>query len=83
MVIGLKYGRTNAEDIEAREKTYEKVHELVKRFSEKHGSIVCKELLGIDMSTLEGYNRIEELGLFDSLCPKFIRSSAEILEQLL
>ena len=83
MVIGLKYGRTIAEDIEARETTYKKVHELVKRFSEKHGSIVCRELLGIDMSTEEGYNQIEELGLFDSLCPKFIRSATEILEPLL
>lgn len=83
MVIGLKYGRIRAEDREAREKTYEKILEFIDVFTSKNGSTVCKELLGHDMSTPEGFRKAEEAGLFDSLCPKLIQSSMEILEKIL
>lgn len=83
LVIGLKYGRIEAEDLEAREKTYEKVLEFIDRFKGVNGSTICKELLGYDMSTPEGFQQAEEAGLFETLCPKLIQSSMEILEKIL
>ena len=83
LVIGLKYGRIEAEDLEAREKTYEKVLEFIDRFKGVNGSTICKELLGYDMSTQEGFQQAEEAGLFETLCPKLIQSSMEILEKIL
>lgn len=83
MVIGLKHGRIQAEDLEAREKTYEKVLEFIEHFTASNGSTVCKELLGFDMSTPEGFQEAENAGLFDTLCPKLIQSSMEILEEIL
>ncbi len=83
MVLGLKYGRTQAEDLEAREKTYEKVLDFIERFSASNGSTVCRELLGYDLSTPEGFQQAGDAGLFDTLCPKLIQSSMEILEKLL
>jgi C_GCAxxG_C_C family probable redox protein len=83
MVIGLKYGRTRAEDEETKEKAYELVKEFVKRFQERNGSIECRELLGHDMSTPEGYKIIYEKGLTKELCPNFVQDAVEILEQIL
>jgi C_GCAxxG_C_C family probable redox protein len=83
MVIGLKYGKTKAKDEGARDKTYELVGEFVARFKDRHGSIVCKELLGCDLSNPEGLKIASEKGLFDTLCPQFVRDATEILEEIL
>ena len=83
MVIGLKYGRVLAEDSDAKEKTRSLIKESVKQFKERHGSIVCKDLLEVDISTIEGMEAAEEKGFFEIHCPKFVRDAAEILENLI
>ncbi len=83
MVIGLKYGRTKVEDNDAREKTYELVKEFVRRFESLNNSIVCKELLGLDISTPDGRRIAEEQKLYTTLCPKFVKDAAEIIEEIL
>lgn len=83
MVIGLKFGRTNVEDKEAKEKTYSLVQEFVTGFIARNGSISCRELLGCDLSTQEGRSFAEEHKLIDSVCPKFVRDAAQIVEQIL
>ena len=83
MVIGLKYGRNQADDLEAKEKTAALILEFVKTFKDRHGTITCKELLGYDISIPEQYNLAEEQGLFETKCPNFVKVAAEILEQIL
>jgi C_GCAxxG_C_C family probable redox protein len=83
LVIGLKYGRTKAEDIQAREKTYQVVREFIKRFENLNESIICKDLLGQDLNTKEGLRFVEEEKLFETLCPKFVQNATEILENLI
>jgi len=83
MVIGLKYGKTKAEDEGDRDKTYELVHEFVNRFQSRHGSIICKDLLGYDLSNPKEGETAKEKGLFDTLCPPFVRAAVEILEEIL
>lgn len=83
MAIGLKFGRTEADDTLARDKTYEMVRNFMQKFRSRHGSIICKELLGHDLSTEEGYDRAEKDGLFENLCPKFVRDASEIVGGLL
>lgn len=77
MVIGLKHGRTIADDEQSQEKTCSLVNEFVNRFRSRTGSIVCRELLGCDMNTAK------ENELFTTLCPKYVRAAAETLEQIL
>ena len=79
MVIGLKYGRSTIEDKEAREKTYALSNEFVKMFESRNGSIVCKDLLGVDIGTPEGSNAAREKNLFITMCPEFVKDAAEIL----
>lgn len=83
LAIGLKHGRTKAEDLEARDKTYAIMREFMARFKDRHGSLRCKELLGYDLNTDIGMHLAHESGLLDTLCPNLVRSAAEILENLL
>jgi C_GCAxxG_C_C family probable redox protein len=83
MAIGLKYGKAKAKDDAARDKTYELVREFVNRFQARHGSIICKELLGYDLSNPQEGEAAKEKGLFDTRCPQFVRDATEMLEEIL
>ena len=83
MVIGLKYGKTTDTDADADAETFKRIAKFVEGFRARHGDLDCSKLLGIDMSTPEGVKAAEEAGLFTSLCPKFVRSGCEILDEVL
>jgi C_GCAxxG_C_C family probable redox protein len=83
MVLGLKYGAVSPEDMQAKELTYEKVRDFAARFKERNGSLVCRELLGYDINSPIEYLIVKEKGVISTLCPKFVRDAAEILEEML
>ena len=83
MVIGLRYGKTRAEDNESRDKTYRLVQEFAERFEAHNGSIMCRELLGCDISTPAALEMAREKGLFETLCPRLVQDAAEIIEEIL
>ncbi|TKY91488.1 MAG: C_GCAxxG_C_C family protein [Candidatus Methanomarinus sp.] len=83
MVIGLKYGKTRAEDEQIEEKAYSLIQEFVDKFNSRNGSIICRELLGYDISTPEGMKLAKEKNLFITICPKLVQDAAEIIEQIL
>ena len=83
MVLGLKYGNSTIEDRKGKAKTYEKIAEYINRFKARNDSVMCKELLGCDITTTEGAKKARENGLFDSVCPKIVPEAAEILEEML
>lgn len=76
MALGLKYGYTVFSN-EAKEKVYSIVRDFITRFKEKNNSILCRELLGADINTPEGREKAH------TICPKLVRESAEILEEIL
>lgn len=82
MVVGLKYGRDKADDKQSKERTYELVKEFVNRFVSRHGSILCRELLGCDLSTPEGRQFAKDHKLVESVCPQYVRTAAEIIEEI-
>jgi len=83
MVIGLKYGRTRADDNEAKEKTYELVKEFTQKFRARNGTIICRELLRCDLSTPEGQRIAKDKELFSTVCPGFVKDAVDILEEVL
>ncbi len=83
IVIGLKYGHTEAKDKETKAKNYAIVRTFAGRFRAGNGSLLCRELLGCDISTAEGMETARQKGLFTELCPRLVRSAAEILEDVL
>jgi C_GCAxxG_C_C family probable redox protein len=83
LAIGLLFGSTGPEEKAAKDKTYAVTREFTARFTQKHGTVSCTELLGCDPSTDEGLSRAREQNLTRTLCPRYIRDAVEILEGLL
>lgn len=83
IVIGLKHGQTDAKDKETKEKNYSRIQELTRCFRSRNGSLLCRELLGCDLTTPEGREAAKQKGLFAERCPRFVRDAAELLEEIL
>lgn len=83
MVLGLKYGHFESENNEQKQRAYAVAAEYTKRFKELNGSIVCRDLLGYDLTKPEDSACIKEKNLFRTVCPEMIRSAVEVLEGVL
>ena len=83
MVIGAKYGRVNPDDVAARDRTYTLIQEFNRHFLELHGSIECRELLGVDLKTEEGAEEAEQGAYFEKKCAKYVEDADRILEELI
>ena len=53
------------------------------RFIAKNGSVVCRELLGYDLTQAEELKVIKERNLFRTFCPEMVKSAAEILDEMI
>ena len=75
LVIGLKYGSS-------KEIGNTKTEEYIKHFKDKNASIVCRDLLGCDISTSEGKENALTENLFKTRCLDLVASAAQILVDL-
>lgn len=83
LVLGLEYGSDSAAEKDKKDQTYEKIQDFTHQFEQKHGSCNCRDLLGCDISTPEGYQQARDKGLTKSKCPGFVQDATDILEQML
>lgn len=81
MGFGLKYGRNSPEELRA--KTYNRVVEFCKQFQKMFGSIVCKELSGCDLSTIEGIRKFREENVHEQRCHYLVSGAIEIFMSLI
>ena len=80
MAFGLQRGNADPKD---KDETYRKSQELVRAFQKQHGSILCRELLGYDLSTPEGLQAAQEGKVFATVCPALVSGAAEALAEML
>lgn len=83
MVIGLEHANLTGQDAGAKAKAHDLAVEFRRLFQERHKSLRCSDLLGVDYATNEGKHLARERGLTKTLCPKFVHDAAEMIEQLL
>jgi C_GCAxxG_C_C family probable redox protein len=83
MVLGLKYGQGSTDDLEAKVRANALAREFGDRFKALNGSIICRELLGIDIGTEEGSRQARNSGKFDNFCPEMIRAAVKLLEEMI
>ena len=84
MVIGFKYGRGENDERKIMDLAYVKVRTLMDRFSEKHGTFICRKLVGeCELTTDEGQKLYKEKDLLHKICAPCVVSVAEILEDIL
>jgi C_GCAxxG_C_C family probable redox protein len=81
MILGFKVQEAASEK-ETRYRVYDLAREFVRLFEEKRGTILCKDLLGVDLGTPEGRNKAIKDNLFRTLCPGFVRDAAQILADM-
>ncbi len=83
MVLGLHHAAAGCEIREGREKTYAAVNDFTCRFRKRNKSVVCRELLGCDITTPEGKQTVDEQDLLSTLCPKLVQDAAELLGEMI
>jgi len=83
MVIGLVHGMVKKGDLQQKEISYQIVRKFAEIFRERNKTLECRELMGVDVSTPEGLAAAKEKNIFRTVCPKYVRDAAEIIEELL
>lgn len=85
MVIGLAMGNDNSKDNTTKKNVYKLVQELAAKFKEDNGSIICRELLGLQKTNKESYVPSERTTEYYKKrpCPELCKYAADILEDYL
>lgn len=83
MSIGLIVGRRTADETEKKAKAYELTARFLREFEDANGSTLCKELIGVDISTEEGFKKAVEQGIIQGKCNnEIITSAVKILDKV-
>ena len=83
MVLGLKYGHCHSDNKEEKSRAYQISEEFMNRFIAEKRTVVCRELLGYDITKKENMEKIKELNLFKTICPEMIRCATAIVDQMI
>lgn len=83
MAIGYQFGHCKDGDTETKDNMLKKKYAFEEAFKAKHGSLICKEILGYDLSKPEEMEKIMEENLLFTLCPQAACHACETLEKVL
>ncbi|KIR01988.1 hypothetical protein P261_00802 [Lachnospiraceae bacterium TWA4] len=84
IAIGLKYGHSDLENL-AKEKEImsKKSQEFREKFLSQYDSVICRKLLGYDLTKLEEAKEAIDSGRMMDFCPKLVEESIKILKEVL
>lgn len=83
MVLSILYGYDNV-DVSAKSRLYSIVQETANKFKEKHGTIICRELLsGLKVDSSAVPSARDEQYYKSRPCLKFVENAAEILDEII
>ena len=80
LVIGALCGSEDAGNEESREKTIGLTRKFLSAFTDKHGSVNCKELIGYDLNSEEELMEAGENKVFETKCAAFVKTAVALLE---
>ena len=84
LLAGLKEGNTDPKDEKAKEHIYMLVRQMSGQFKEKQGSIICRELLGIEGMEESAKPSVRDAAYYQSRpCSRIVACAAEIVETVL
>ena len=81
MVLGMKTQTQDKTLQEMKTETKTAVRKFNELFIEKHGSLQCKKLLGVNISTVKGAEEANAKNLFNTVCVDLVASATDILEE--
>lgn len=79
MAIGVKYG-TNEPSAEKRTQAYKIAEELYRTFEKQNGTVMCRELIGFDLSDEKQRSRAVEEDVFEMKCSLLLEKVIKFLE---
>ncbi|WP_367925887.1 C-GCAxxG-C-C family protein [uncultured Ruthenibacterium sp.] len=83
-VYGFLRGYGTPDDPQAKTATYAAIQTLADTFRQRSGSIVCKELLGLDTVEITPQSEARTPEYYEKRpCPELVRYAADILEEYL
>ena len=84
MLLGLKEGNTDVNDQDAKQRVYEKTRQMADRFKEESGSIICRELLGMEEREESAAPTVRTAAFYESRpCKKLVEKAAQIIEDII
>jgi C_GCAxxG_C_C family probable redox protein len=83
MALGLAHCGSDCDRAEGRQVAYMQLASFNEAFLERHGSLLCRELIGSDLGTPEDSKLAHERRVFVNDCPELVRDAALILNGLL
>lgn len=81
MALGLKYGQGEDADPDKKNEMMAKAAEFKKLFCEKHGSCICREILGLKIP--EDMEQIMAENKFGTVCNRVVVDACEICADIL
>lgn len=76
MAVGIKYG-TNETGVEKRAKAYAHAQTLYKQFEKQHGTVLCRDLIKLDLSNPEEAAKARQEKVFEKICANLIKTAVE------
>ena len=81
MIAGLEKGYTQNNNDEKKAQHYELIQKLAQEFKKENGSIICRELLGVDADDNPIPSKRTEQYYQDRPCEEFIASACRIIDK--
>lgn len=79
MLLGLAGGGGGPGSEAAKATTAARVKEFYARFLERHGTLLCRELMGLDPSTPDGLAQAREEKRFAAVCPHLVGDAVNLV----
>lgn len=83
LAIGLGYGMCTIDDTGGREKSYARDQIFIQKFTERFGSIQCRDLLGYNLAIPTEMEEAKKQGVVKQVCPGLVKGAVEILQEII
>jgi len=83
MGLGLRFGRSEIEELPEGRRPYWYATEFIDRFREEHGSTTCAGLTGLDLSEPGAIDTYNERSLWETLCRDLIGEATALAYDIL
>lgn len=84
MILSEVYGYTEPKDLDGKKALYEKIRAAAKQFKEDNGSIICKELLGLEKPEESAKPESRTPEYYQKRpCPMLCKYAADLAEKMI
>lgn len=82
MVAGLKYGYSSPDAKEEKSEHYARIQELAESFTKQNGSIICRQLLGLEVKSEAPVSEERTEKYYEVRpCAELVADAAEVMEE--